>query len=83
MRVAKALTAAGLVGAGLLGRRSRVAAAGAGAALVAASAYTRCGIFAAGMASAEDPSYTVEPQRARMREPAGDSADSHSPQSGA
>jgi formate-dependent nitrite reductase membrane component NrfD len=68
MKLAKALTAGGVVGATLLGRRSRLAAAAAGAALVASSAFTRFGIFAAGMESAEDPRYTVEPQLARLRE---------------
>jgi formate-dependent nitrite reductase membrane component NrfD len=68
MKLAKALTAGGVLTAGLLGRRSRLAAVGAGAALVSASALTRFGIFAAGMASAEDPRYTVEPQVARLRE---------------
>jgi hypothetical protein len=68
MKLAKKLTAGGVVAAALLGRRSRVAAVGAGAALVASSALTRFGIFAAGMKSAEDPSYTVEPQVARLRE---------------
>ncbi len=37
-----------------------------GAALLAGSAFTRFGIFAGGMASARDPKYTVEPQRARL-----------------
>jgi formate-dependent nitrite reductase membrane component NrfD len=68
MKLAKALTAGGLVTAALLGRRSRIAAVGAGAALVASSALTRFGIFAAGMESAEDPRYTVEPQITRLRE---------------
>ena len=68
MRIAKALTAGGVVTAALLGRRNRPVAAVAGAALVAASAFTRFGIFAAGMRSAEDPKYTVEPQRERLRE---------------
>ncbi|MGH2861760.1 MAG: NrfD/PsrC family molybdoenzyme membrane anchor subunit [Solirubrobacteraceae bacterium] len=68
MKLAKALTAGGVVTAALLGRRSRLVAAGAGAALVASSAFTRFGIFAAGMQSAEDPRYTVEPQVARLRE---------------
>jgi hypothetical protein len=39
-----------------------------GALLVAASAVTRLGIFQAGMASADDPRYTVEPQRERLRD---------------
>ena len=66
MKLAKGLAASGLAVAGLLGRRNRVAAAAGGAALVAASAFTRFGIFAAGMTSAKDPRYTVEPQRARL-----------------
>ncbi|MBO0871397.1 MAG: nitrite reductase, partial [Micromonosporaceae bacterium] len=57
--------AGGLTGL-LLGRRSRVAAVAAGAALLAGSACTRFGIFHAGVASADDPRYTVEPQRARL-----------------
>jgi formate-dependent nitrite reductase membrane component NrfD len=65
LRVAKALTAAGGIGAGLLARRNRPAAVAAGAALLAGSAFTRFGLFEAGMASARDPKYTVEPQRRR------------------
>jgi formate-dependent nitrite reductase membrane component NrfD len=65
LRLAKALTAAGGMTAGLLARRSRPAAIAAGAALLAGSALTRFGIFEAGMASARDPKYTVEPQRRR------------------
>jgi hypothetical protein len=34
--------------------------------LLAGSALTRFGLFAAGMASARDPRYTVEPQRERL-----------------
>jgi formate-dependent nitrite reductase membrane component NrfD len=68
LRIAKALTAAGALGAGLLARRSRAGAVAAGATLLAGSAFTRFGIFEAGMASAKDPKYTVEPQRQRMRE---------------
>jgi hypothetical protein len=65
LRIAKALTAGGALGAGLLARRSRPAAIAAGAALLAGSAFTRFGLFEAGMASARDPKYTVEPQRRR------------------
>lgn len=65
LRLAKALSAAGGIGAGLLARRSRPAAIAAGAALLAGSAFTRFGLFEAGMASARDPKYTVEPQRRR------------------
>jgi len=67
MEVAEVLTAAGLSGAVLAGR-NRAAAAVSGAALVAASALTRFGIFEAGLASARDPKYTVGPQRDRLRQ---------------
>ncbi|HEY0279157.1 MAG TPA: NrfD/PsrC family molybdoenzyme membrane anchor subunit [Solirubrobacterales bacterium] len=67
LRIARSLTAAGALGAGLLARRGRSAAIAAGAALIAGSAFTRFGIFEAGMASARDPKYTVEPQRLRAR----------------
>ena len=39
-----------------------------GLALLAGSACTRFGVFAAGVASAEDPKYTVVPQRERLDE---------------
>lgn len=65
MKLSKALTAAGSLGALLPGRRSRRAAAASGAALLAASACTRFAIFHAGMASARDPRHTVLPQRER------------------
>ena len=64
--IAKGLAAGGLAVAALAGRRNRAAAVASGAALVAASAFTRFGIFAAGMRSARDPRYTVEPQRERL-----------------
>jgi formate-dependent nitrite reductase membrane component NrfD len=67
VKAGKALTVLGVAGAAL-GRRSRVAAALSGAALVAASAATRWGIYHAGMASARDPKYTVVPQRQRLSE---------------
>jgi hypothetical protein len=57
LKAAKLLTAFG----GLVGGRIG------GAALLAGSALTRFGIFAAGMASARDPKYTVGPQRERAR----------------
>ena len=66
MRAARALAVAGAVGAATLGGRSRTAAVASGAALLASSALTRFGVFAAGMASAKDPKYTVVPQRERM-----------------
>ncbi|MGP3774881.1 NrfD/PsrC family molybdoenzyme membrane anchor subunit [Streptomyces sp. SDT5-1] len=66
LRAAEALTAGGAALAAVAGRRSRTAAAAAGLALLAGSACTRFGIFAAGIASAEDPRYTVVPQRERL-----------------
>jgi hypothetical protein len=64
----KAARAATVTGAALsvLGRRSRLLRAVAGAALVAGSVTTRFGIFEAGLASARDPKYTVVPQRERL-----------------
>jgi formate-dependent nitrite reductase membrane component NrfD len=70
LKAAKALTCAGAVGAATVGRRHRLAAALTGGALLAGSALTRFGIFAAGMASARDPKYTVEPQRERLAQSA-------------
>jgi len=67
------LTAAGLMGAVLSGH-NRSAAAVSGAALLAASALTRFGIFEAGRASARDPKYTVRPQRERLVGSAGPAA---------
>lgn len=64
-RWAQALTAGGAVAGAVLGRRSRVAAVAAGAALLAGSACTRFAVFHAGVQSAADPRYTVVPQRAR------------------
>jgi hypothetical protein len=66
VRAGKILSGVGLAGA-LLGRRSRVLSAVSGAALMAASAATRWGIFHAGTQSATDPKYTVVPQRERLR----------------
>jgi DMSO reductase anchor subunit len=66
MKAAEMLTVAGAVLGGVLGRRSRLAAALGGAASLAGSACTRFGIFHAGVASAEDPKYTVQPQRERL-----------------
>jgi formate-dependent nitrite reductase membrane component NrfD len=64
MRTGQVLAAAGATGA-VLGRRSRAVSALSGAALLAGSAVTRFGVFAAGQASARDPKYTVGPQRRR------------------
>ncbi|MFF4112838.1 NrfD/PsrC family molybdoenzyme membrane anchor subunit [Streptomyces sp. NPDC001714] len=66
LRAARYLTAGGALGAVLLGGR-RVPAAASGLALLAGSACTRFGVFAAGVASAKDPKYTVVPQRERAR----------------
>jgi hypothetical protein len=65
LRASRALTGAGAVAA-LLGRRSRIASTLGGAALIAGSAATRFGLFEAGQASANDPKYTVVPQRERL-----------------
>lgn len=65
LKASKILTTAGAVGAVALGR-SRVGAALSGLALMAGSVCTRFGVFEAGMASAIDPKYTVEPQRQRL-----------------
>jgi hypothetical protein len=67
LKSAKALTAAGAVGAAAGARHSRALAALSGAALLAGSVLTRFGLFEAGMASARDPKFTVEPQRERLR----------------
>ncbi|BBA95523.1 putative polysulphide reductase [Actinacidiphila reveromycinica] len=74
MRAATALSAAGAAGAVLRARRSRSAAALSGALLLAASACTRFGVFHAGVASADDPKYTVLPQRERLRRRAEEAA---------
>jgi formate-dependent nitrite reductase membrane component NrfD len=66
LMAAKALSAGGALGAMTVARRSRLGAALSGAALLAGSALTRFGLFAAGMESARDPKYTVEPQRERL-----------------
>jgi hypothetical protein len=67
MKAAKALTVTGAVLGGVLGRRSRTASVLGGVAAMAGSACTRFGIFHAGVASTEDPKYTVQPQRERLR----------------
>ncbi|MFC9463669.1 NrfD/PsrC family molybdoenzyme membrane anchor subunit [Streptomyces coelicoflavus] len=77
LRAAETLTSVGAaLGAGP-GGRNRAVAAVAGAALLTGSAALRFGVFYAGIASAEDPKYTVLPQRerlaagARSQEPGG------------
>lgn len=76
LRAAEILTAGGAVLA-LASRRSRLAAAVSGAALLAGAALTRFGVFEAGMASAEDPKYTVVPQRERLDARRGLKSDEH------
>ncbi len=78
LRAAQALTVAGAVGT-LLAGRSRTASVLAGLALSAGSVAARYGIFAAGLASARDPEYTVGPQRQR-RDRAAASAHHHQDQ---
>lgn len=65
LKASRALTALGVAGA-ILGRRHRVICGLSGAALLAASAATRWGVFHAGLDSAKDPKYTVVPQRQRL-----------------
>ena len=65
LRASKVLTIGGAVGAVTVGR-TRVGAALSGLALMAGSACTRFGVFEAGLVSAIDPKYTVEPQRERL-----------------
>ena len=65
---ASTLTAAGLLGSVLLGRRSRIAAAASGLALLAGGLFERLGLLHAGIQSTEDPKYVVEPQRRRIAE---------------
>jgi formate-dependent nitrite reductase membrane component NrfD len=72
LTASKWLTIGGALLGAVAGGRSRVAAAVAGAALVAGSACTRFGVFEAGMVSARDPSYTVVPQRERLAHRAAD-----------
>lgn len=65
LRLAEIFTGAGALGAVLLGR-NRIGAGLSGLALMAGSALTRFGVFEAGMESAKDPKYTVQPQRERL-----------------
>ncbi|MCK0439883.1 polysulfide reductase NrfD [Gordonia alkaliphila] len=82
MRWSEGLAIAGGVGAlaagARPGRARRVLAALSGVALMAASACTRFGVFQAGLNSAADPRYTIEPQKRRLaqRRAAGITGDS-------
>jgi len=64
-RLAKGLSAAGAAVIAARGRKRAGALAG-GAMILAGSVLTRWTIFKAGFQSAEDPKYTVGPQRARL-----------------
>jgi formate-dependent nitrite reductase membrane component NrfD len=64
LRIARGLTVAGAAGT-LLAGRSRTAAVLSGLAFTGGALCTRFGVLYAGIASAEDPRYTVVPQRAR------------------
>jgi formate-dependent nitrite reductase membrane component NrfD len=64
LRTGRLLTAAGALGT-LAAGRSRTVAVASGLALTGGALCTRFGVFYAGIASAEDPKYTVVPQRAR------------------
>jgi formate-dependent nitrite reductase membrane component NrfD len=66
LKIAKALTLAGALATATPAHRVRLLRSLGGAALLAGSALTRFGLFEAGMASARDPRYTVQPQRERM-----------------
>ena len=66
MNVSRTTTALAAGATLLLGRRSRVVSALAGASCVAASVMTRFGVFEAGLDSARDPKYTVVPQKERL-----------------
>lgn len=65
MSAARVLTGAGAAGT-LVSARSRTLSVLSGAALVAGSVCTRFGVFEAGQESADDPRYTVVPQRERL-----------------
>jgi formate-dependent nitrite reductase membrane component NrfD len=67
LRAARATTMTGAALVAVAGRHRWAAITGGGL-LTLGSALTRFGIFNAGMASARDPRYTVEPQRDRARE---------------
>ncbi|GAA4284157.1 polysulfide reductase NrfD [Brevibacterium daeguense] len=65
LRWSRRLVAVGGLGA-LLGGGNRIVAAASGAALLAGSALTRFGVLHAGLNSAADPRYTIEPQKRRL-----------------
>lgn len=65
-QVLSALGVLGTLTSGLAGRRGPLVRRLAGMAFLGASVTTRWGIFHAGLASADDPKYTVGPQRERI-----------------
>ncbi|MCW3069269.1 MAG: Polysulfide reductase, NrfD, partial [Solirubrobacterales bacterium] len=65
-RAARALTIAGALGVAVPARRNRTAAALSGSLLLAGAACERWSVFKAGFASADDPRYTIDPQRERV-----------------
>lgn len=65
LKWAERLAVVGGVGT-LFAGRSRTVAVASGLALMTASAFTRFGVFEAGLHSAKDPRYTVEPQKRRL-----------------
>lgn len=70
LKCGRGLTAAGAAGT-LVAGRSRTAAVLSAVALTGGALCTRFGVLYAGIASAEDPKYTVVPQRARADTPTG------------
>jgi formate-dependent nitrite reductase membrane component NrfD len=70
VKASRVMTGFGAVAA-TIGGRSRAVSTAAGLSLLAGSALTRFGIFAAGQASTRDPKYTVLPQRAELAAGAG------------
>ena len=65
LKISRALTVGGAALA-VAGGRNRLLSAVAGAALLAGSACTRFGVFQAGLQSADDPKYVLQPQRERL-----------------
>lgn len=71
-RAAKGLTVAGAAVVGSLGRRARPAVVAGSGMILAGQVLHRWSVFRAGFQSAEDPRYTVEPQRKRLEAQAGE-----------
>ena len=68
LRLAQVLTVGGALVGAVLGRRSRVAAAAGGVALMAGGVLERLGLLHAGIESTKDPRHVVGLQRRRMEE---------------